>query len=85
MWIRQTIGGLPLNESLDHYCESFLMLAANALELQTHSAASSYEAHHSAGPYFPFLYKEVKLDRRIDGANLVRLDKKTAHTQILNS
>ena len=61
------------------------MFAANALELETHSATSGYEAHYRAGLYFSVLYKEVKFDRRIDGANLVRLDKKTAHTQILNS
>ena len=84
-WSRQAAHGLGLNESFDHRCESLLILAANRLELQAHSTTSSDEAHRGTGPNFSVLYKEMQLDRRIDRARFLCLDKKPPHTQIPHS
>jgi hypothetical protein len=60
---------------LNHRSKSFLVLAANSFELQTHSRPFSDEADSTTSPYFSVLHEKMKFNRSPDGAHLPRFDK----------
>ncbi len=62
-----------------------MIFAANTLEFQTQSTPSFNVTHSGFGRDRSILYKKIKINRRIDRADLQCVDKKTTHAQIFNS
>ena len=72
-------------QPFNHFCKPRLILTTNDLELQTKPTPSANIAHGGIGPDLSILNKEMKFNRRADGAYLACFDKEATHAQISNS